>query len=90
MTIARQGIWLCPECNNHEVWKTRDVDTKQIDRKCSHCNKKTNEYEPVDLEQALNLPVLGSLPRNKDLTRFNPLKSPTFFEPIYNKLIELL
>jgi len=57
---------------------------------CSHCNKKTNEYEPVDLEQALNLPVLGSLPRNKDLTTFNPLKSPTFFEPIYNKLIKLL
>ena len=40
MAIARQGIWLCPECNNHEVWKTRDVDTKQIDRKCSHCNKR--------------------------------------------------
>ncbi len=40
MTIARQGIWLCPECNNHEVWKTRDRETKQIDRKCSYCNKR--------------------------------------------------
>ena len=40
MSIARQGIWLCPECGNHEPWKTRDQDTNQIDRKCSNCDKR--------------------------------------------------
>ena len=40
MTIARQGIWQCPDCNNHEVWKTRDESTNQIDRKCTNCNKR--------------------------------------------------
>ena len=40
MSIARQGIWLCPECGNYEVWKTRDIDTNHIDRKCSKCNKR--------------------------------------------------
>ena len=40
MAIARQGIWLCPECNSHEAWKTREKNTNQIDRKCSNCNKR--------------------------------------------------
>ena len=40
MSIARQGIWLCPECGNHEPWKTRDQNTNQIDRKCSNCDKR--------------------------------------------------
>ena len=40
MTIARQGIWLCPTCNNHGAWKTRDKETNQIDRKCSNCSKR--------------------------------------------------
>ncbi len=40
MAIARQGIWLCPECGNHEVWKTREKNTNQIDRKCSNCSKR--------------------------------------------------
>ena len=40
MTIARQGVWQCPDCNNHEVWKTRDESTNQIDRKCTNCNKR--------------------------------------------------
>ena len=40
MAIARQGIWLCPACNNHEAWKTRDKDTNQIDRRCSGCSKR--------------------------------------------------
>ena len=40
MSIARQGIWLCPECGNYEPWKSRDPDTNHIDRKCSNCNKR--------------------------------------------------
>ena len=40
MAIARQGIWLCPGCGNHEVWKTREKNTNQIDRKCSNCSKR--------------------------------------------------
>ena len=40
MSTGRQGIWLCPECGNHEPWKTRDRETNQIDRKCSNCDKR--------------------------------------------------
>ena len=40
MAIARQGIWLCPECGSHEVWKTRESNTNQIDRKCNDCHKR--------------------------------------------------
>jgi hypothetical protein len=40
MAIARQGIWQCPVCDSFEVWKTRDKDTNQIDRKCSNCKKR--------------------------------------------------
>jgi 2-oxoisovalerate dehydrogenase E1 component len=40
MAIARQGIWLCPECGSHEVWKTRERNTNQIDRKCNDCHKR--------------------------------------------------
>ena len=40
MAIARQGIWLCPECGSHEVWKTRESNTNQIDRKCNDCDKR--------------------------------------------------
>ena len=57
---------------------------------CSHCNKKTDEFNSVDLEEILNLPLLGSLPRDKCLSVFNPEKSQTFFEPIYNSLLKLL
>ena len=51
MSIARQGIWLCPECGNHEPWKTRDRETNQIDRKCSNCDQisyLSNDYPKID------------------------------------------
>jgi len=40
MSIARQGIWLCPECGKYEPWKTRDASTNLIDRSCSNCKKR--------------------------------------------------
>lgn len=40
MRIARQGIWQCQSCAHHHVWKTRNIDTKGIDRECSKCSKR--------------------------------------------------
>ena len=40
MSIARQGIWQCSTCANHQVWKTRNTDTQSIDRECSKCSKR--------------------------------------------------
>ena len=40
MGIARQGIWQCQSCANHYVWKTRNINTKGIDRECSKCSKR--------------------------------------------------
>ena len=57
---------------------------------CSHCNERLNEFTPINLEDEIGLNVLGSIPRDKDLTIFNPKKISTLFEPIYNELLKLL
>ena len=47
------------------------------------------EFPSINLEDAIGLKVLGSIPRTKDLANFNPNKFSTFFEPLYNELIKV-
>ena len=47
------------------------------------------EFPPINLEDAIGLKVLGSIPRTKDLANFNPNKFSTYFEPLYNELIKV-
>ena len=35
----RQGVWQCPECSKHQVWKAK-VGTERLDRSCEHCGKR--------------------------------------------------
>tara|TARA_Y100000766_G_scaffold280406_1_gene290196 strand:+ start:4463 stop:7330 length:2868 start_codon:yes stop_codon:yes gene_type:complete len=34
----RQGIWKCPNCGKHQVWKIRSSSTTKLDRKCEECD----------------------------------------------------
>ena len=40
MVLARIGIWKCPECSLHQIWKTRSHSANKLDRKCSNCGKR--------------------------------------------------
>ena len=52
-------------------------------------DEKILEFPSINLEDAIGLKVLGSIPRTKDLANFNPNKFSTFFEPLYNELIKV-
>ena len=38
--MPRVGIWRCPECGLHQIWKTRSDKSNKLDRKCSGCGKR--------------------------------------------------
>ena len=38
--MARVGIWKCPECQLHQIWKTRSYKSNKLDRKCTGCDKR--------------------------------------------------
>lgn len=40
MATARNGIWKCPECGLHQIWKTRSERSTKLDRRCSDCSKR--------------------------------------------------
>ena len=40
MALARKGIWKCPECELHQVWKTRSEKSSKLDRRCVKCGKR--------------------------------------------------
>ena len=52
-------------------------------------DEKILEFPSINLEDAIGLKVLGSIPRTKDLANFNPNKFSTYFEPLYNELIKV-
>ena len=37
MVIARNGVWRCPNCMHHQIWKTRNYNTTRLDRQCEEC-----------------------------------------------------
>ena len=40
MRQFRKGIWKCPECAIHQIWKTRSKDGNKLDRRCVGCRKR--------------------------------------------------
>ena len=40
MATARHGIWKCPICRHHQVWKTRNLNTSRLDRQCEECKNR--------------------------------------------------
>ena len=53
-------------------------------------DEKISEFTPINLENKIGLKVLGSIPRTKQLTDFNPNKSSIFFESIYNEILKII
>jgi len=39
MAIMRQGVWKCPSCERHQVWRMRG-ETARLDRRCQHCGNR--------------------------------------------------
>jgi len=37
MATARHGVWRCPNCMHHQIWKTRNYNTSRLDRQCEQC-----------------------------------------------------
>ncbi|HJM18234.1 MAG TPA: thiamine pyrophosphate-dependent enzyme [Candidatus Thalassarchaeaceae archaeon] len=37
---GRQGIWKCPDCSMHQLWKTRAGGTNRLDRTCKDCGNR--------------------------------------------------
>ena len=37
---GRQGIWKCPKCGKHQIWKIRSPSTIKLDRKCTECGER--------------------------------------------------
>ncbi|MEC7707207.1 MAG: transketolase C-terminal domain-containing protein [Candidatus Thermoplasmatota archaeon] len=35
----RHGVWGCPECGRHQVWRAK-TGTERLDRGCEHCGKR--------------------------------------------------
>ncbi|MDC1110207.1 P-loop NTPase [Gammaproteobacteria bacterium] len=54
-----------------------------------HSDEKIPDYPPLNLESEIGLKVLGSIPRAKDLTDFNPNQPSPLFKTIYNKLVKI-
>ena len=40
MVWARVGIWKCPDCGIHQIWKTKMKKSNKLDRRCSDCGKR--------------------------------------------------
>tara|TARA_B100001996_G_scaffold89539_1_gene66412 strand:- start:692 stop:1408 length:717 start_codon:yes stop_codon:yes gene_type:complete len=53
-------------------------------------DEKISEFTPINIENEIGLKVLGSIPRTKQLTDFNPNKSSIFFESIYNEILKII
>ena len=56
----------------------------------SNSDEKISEFTPINIENEIGLKVLGSIPRTKQLTDFNPNKSSIFFESIYNEILKII
>ena len=37
MAVGRHGVWKCPNCGHHQIWKTRNHNTSRLDRQCEKC-----------------------------------------------------
>ncbi len=53
-------------------------------------DEKISEFTPINIENEIGLKVLGSIPRTKQLTDFNPNKSSIFFESLYNEILKII
>ena len=57
---------------------------------CPHTDERINEFDLINLQQEIGLDVLGSIPRDKDLTNLNSKKIHPSFQSIYNNVLNLL
>ena len=38
--MGRQGLWKCPNCGKHQIWKVRSASTSKLDRSCINCGER--------------------------------------------------
>lgn len=38
--MGRKGLWKCPSCGKHQIWKVRKSSTSKLDRNCIVCGER--------------------------------------------------
>ena len=93
MSKGRRGIWRCPSCDLHQVWKTRDSKSNRLDRSCKACGKRiraTIQRSPSGKGRSRNVEIWERKPGSKveDLEREAERRNNRGFEDDQNEVQE--
>ena len=93
MSKGRRGIWRCPSCDLHQVWKTRDSKSNRLDRSCKACGKRiraTIQRSSSGKGRSRNVEIWERKPASKveDLEREAERRNNRGFEDDQNEVQE--
>ena len=93
MSKGRRGIWRCPSCDLHQVWKTRDSKSNRLDRSCKACGKRiraTIQRSSSGKGRSRNVEIWERKPGSKveDLEREAERRNNRGFEDDQNEVQE--
>jgi len=93
MSKGRRGIWRCPSCDLHQVWKTRDSKSNRLDRSCKACGKRiraTIQRSSSGKGRSRNVEIWERKPSSKveDLEREAERRNNRGFEDDQNEVQE--
>ena len=93
MSKGRRGIWRCPSCDLHQVWKTRDSKSNRLDRSCKACGKRiraTIQRSSSGKGRSRNVEIWERKPSSKveDLDREAERRNNRGFEDDQNEVQE--
>ncbi len=93
MSKGRRGIWRCPSCDLHQVWKTRDSKSNRLDRSCKACGKRiraTIQRSSSGKGRSRNVEIWERKPSSKveDLEREAERRNKRGFEDDQNEVQE--
>ena len=93
MSKGRRGIWRCPSCDLHQVWKTRDSKSNRLDRSCKACGKRiraTIQRSSSGKGRSRNVEIWERKPGSKveDLEREAERRNNRGFEDDQNEVRE--
>ena len=93
MSKGRRGIWRCPSCDLHQVWKTRGSKSNRLDRSCKACGKRiraTIQRSSSGKGRSRNVEIWERKPNSKleDLEREAERRNNRGFEDGQNEVQE--
>ena len=93
MSKGRRGIWRCPSCDLHQVWKTRGSKSNRLDRSCKACGKRiraTIQRSSSGKGRSRNVEIWERKPNSKleDLEREAERRNNRGFEDDQNEVQE--